>query len=107
MKLDITITITELGLDVITTKLDQLIIQGDTLMSNVADNTQKLEALTVAITEERAEVQGLLTGLRTQVQTLQDQVAAGAVASQADLDAFGAALDAALVQVRAISEPQA
>lgn len=50
-------------------------------------------------------MQGLLTGLRTQIQALQDQIAGGAVVTQADLDALGVALDAVISQVRAISEP--
>ena len=76
-------------------------------MSTLAELNTKLTDLTTAIADERTEVQGMLAGLRTQIQTLQDQIAGGSVATQADLDALGASLDAVIAQVRAISEPAA
>ena len=76
-------------------------------MSTLAELNTKLTDLTTAIADERTEVQGMLAGLRTQIQTLQDQIAGGSVVTQADLDALGASLDAVIAQVRAISEPAA
>ena len=74
-------TVREPGLDALSRKLDRLITQGDLIMSTLAELNTKLTDLTTAITEERTEVQGMLTGLRTQVQTLQDQIAGGSVAA--------------------------
>lgn len=76
-------------------------------MATIQELNTKITDLTTAIADERTEVQGLLTGLRTQIQALQDQIAGGAVVTQAEIDALGVALDVVIAQVRDISEPTA
>ena len=57
------------------------------------------------VAAEKAEVQGLLTDLKVQIQTLQDQIANGGVISQADLDALFQSVTAIDAGVKDISEP--
>lgn len=74
-------------------------------MSTLAEVQAKLEAINTVIEAERVEVQGLLAALRVQIQALQDQIGAGQLVSQAQLDALGASADAIVARVQAISEP--
>lgn len=73
-------------------------------MEDITSLNTKVDLLTAKTQEERVQVQGLLTGLRGDVQRLSDQIAAGTVATQADLDALGAKIDTAIVDTDAISE---
>lgn len=84
--------------------LNRLVNQGEHIMADIHDVQAKLDSLITATAEERAEVQALLTDLRAEVKTLQDQIANGSVVSQADLDGIATKLDEALASVRAISE---
>jgi predicted nucleic acid-binding Zn-ribbon protein len=58
------------------------------------------QELEEAIAAERAEVQGALASLKTEIQALKDQIASGSPVTPADLDNLIAA-------VKDISEPQA
>ncbi len=74
-------------------------------MATLEELQAKLTSIDTAIAEERAEVQGLLDGLRAQIQVLQDQLGAGQLVSQEQLDGLAASADAIVERVRAISEP--
>ena len=76
-------------------------------MATLDELTAKLEDINVAIGEERAEVQGLLGGLRDQIQVLQDQIGSGQLVTQEQLDGLAASADAIVARVRDISEPTA
>lgn len=76
-------------------------------MATLDELTAKLEDINVAIGEERAEVQGLLSGLRDQIQVLQDQIGSGQLVTQEQLDGLAASADAIVARVRDISEPTA
>lgn len=52
-------------------------------------------------------MQGLLAGLRDQIQALQDQIASGQLVTQEQLDGLAASADAIVDRVRSISEPEA
>lgn len=91
----------------ISRELEALRAQGVKIMATLEEVQTKLEAINTAIAEERAEVQGLLEGLRQQVQELQDQIGAGQLVTQEQLDGIGTSLDDAIAKVRAISEPVA
>lgn len=74
-------------------------------MSALTDLQDKMVAVAVAIGEEKTEVQGMLNDLKARIQALQDQIAAGTPATEADLVALSAKADEIIGQVRGISEP--
>lgn len=86
-------------------RMDALEAQGVKIMATLEEVQAKLEAINLAITEERSEVQTLLGGLRDQIQALQDQIASGTVVTQEQLDGLAASADAIVSRVRDISEP--
>lgn len=88
-------------------RLDALQAQGDLLLATIQDVNARLADIEVAIAEERAEVQALLTDLRTQIQVLQDQVGQGQLVTQEQLDELAESAEAIVERVRAISEPVA
>lgn len=94
-------------LSAITRRVTLLEVKGERLMATFAELQSKLDAINGAIDAERVEVQGLLSGLRVQIQALQDQIGAGQLVSQEQLDALAASADAIVARVQAISEPQA
>lgn len=79
--------------------------QGEEIMSALTDLQDKMVAVAVAIGEEKTEVQGMLNDLKARIQALQDQIAAGTPATEADLVALSAKADEIIGQVRGISEP--
>lgn len=79
--------------------------KGDQIMATLADLQTKMSEINDAISAERAEVQGLLGGLRGQIQSLQDQIAAGQLVTQEQLDALALSADAIVARIRDISEP--
>lgn len=81
---------------------DRLIHLGERIMTTVTQIQAKLDALSDAAAAERAEVLAALQGFRDQIKALQDQIAAGGVATQADLDAIGTTLDTAIAKVQGI-----
>lgn len=87
-------------------RMDALEAQGVRLMATIEEVQGKLGAIETAIAEERTEVQGLLQGLRDQIQALQDQIANGTVVTQEQLDGLAASADAIVDRVRSISEPE-
>lgn len=86
-------------------RMDALEAQGVRLMATIEEVQGKLVAIETAIAEERTEVQGMLQGLRDQIQTLQDQIAQGANVTQEQLDVLDAQAGAIVARVQAISEP--
>jgi flagellar hook-associated protein FlgK len=76
-------------LEIMATTLDQLKTDIATLKSDTA--------------AEAVEVSTALQGLRDQIKSLQDQIAAGTVVTQADLDALDASVVDADTAVKAIS----
>jgi hypothetical protein len=88
-------------------QLDRLIQQGDSIMSALTDLQNKMADVATAISEEKKEVQGMLTDLKTQIKALQDQIAAGGTVGDADLIALSAKADEIIGQVKGISEPVA
>jgi seryl-tRNA synthetase len=78
--------------------------QGVTIMEDIASLNAKMTALVETVNAERTEVQSLLGNLKAQVAELAVQVSAGVPVTQADLDAFGVSLDAAIAGVTQISE---
>jgi hypothetical protein len=89
----------------ITRRLYALEVQGDLLLATVQELQQKIDNIGVAVDAERVEVQGLLLDLRTQIQALQDQLGAGQLVTQEQLDGLAVAADAIVARVQAISEP--
>lgn len=89
----------------ITRRLDALEAQGVDILATLSELQTKLDDINVAIDAERAEVQGLLSGLRDQIQVLQDQLNAGQLVTQEQLDGLAASADAIVARVRDISEP--
>ena len=89
----------------ITRRLEALLAQGVTIMATVQELSDKLNEINEAITAERSEVQGLLGDLRTQIQALQDQIGAGQLVTQEQLDGLASSADAIVARVRDISEP--
>lgn len=86
-------------------RMEALEAQGEQLMATIEEVQAKLVAIETAIAEERTEVQGLLQGLRDQIQALQDQLASGALVTQEQLDGLAASADSIVARVRDISEP--
>ena len=89
-----------------------LIKQGELIMETLQTIKEKLVALGQAVVDEKTEVQGKLGTLTTQIaelgveiQTLKDQIAAGALVTQADLDALGLSVDEISLGVKDVSEP--
>lgn len=93
------------SIDAIMRRFTVLEEKGEQIMATLAELQAKIEAINITIDEERTQVQGLLVGLRAQIQALQDQIAAGSLVSQAQLDALAASADAIVARVRDISEP--
>jgi hypothetical protein len=82
-------------------------VQGDIILATLQELQAKLDDINAAIVSERAEVQALLSDLRTQIQVLQDQINSGQLVTQEQLDALAASADAIVARVRDISEPVA
>ena len=74
-------------------------------METIGSINDKMNALIARSADERVQVQGILTDVRGQIAVLAASVAAGTVATQADLDALGAKFDLAMADVQSISEP--
>lgn len=91
----------------ITSRLNALEAQGRVILATVQDLQNKLDEINAAISDERTEVQGLLGDLRAQIQVLQDQVGAGQLVTQEQLDGLAASAEAIVARVRDISEPVA
>lgn len=92
------------NLNAISRRVTSLEQQGVKIMATLAELQDKIAAINSAIDAERTEVQGLLSGLRSQIQALQDQIGAGQLVSQAQLDELAASADAIVARVQAISE---
>jgi predicted nucleic acid-binding Zn-ribbon protein len=107
MRLDIVIhtsPVDQALLQSITTQLNRVITNQEVLMEDVTSLNAKMDKLTGDIAAERAEVQSMLTDLRTQIQTLTDKLNSGVAVTQADLDALGARMDTADTAVQGISD---
>jgi hypothetical protein len=91
----------------ITSRLGRLEIQGTIIMATAADLEAKITAIGTAADAERVEVQGLLGGLRDQIQSLQDLIAQGSQVTPEQLDALGFLADSITARVQGISEPVA
>lgn len=76
-------------------------------MSTLQDLQSKIAQLASDIAAEKVEVQTMLTDLRTQVQTLSEQIAAGTPVTQEQLDTLVSSFDALDAAVKDISEPPA
>lgn len=92
-------------LGAISRRLEALEAQGVRLMATIEEVQTKLGEIEAAVAEERTEVQGLLEGLRTQIQALQDQLASGQLVTQEQIDGLAATADSIVSRVRDISEP--
>lgn len=92
-------------LGAISRRLDVLEAQRERIMATIEEVQTKLGEIEAAVAEERTEVQGLLEGLRTQIQALQDQVASGQLVAQEQIDGLAATADSIISRVRDISEP--
>lgn len=72
-------------------------------LQQVVDAVAALQATTE---EEQLEVAAAMDGLRAQITALQEQIAAGANVTPADLDALIVSLDAASSAVETIVTPE-
>lgn len=100
MRLDININFP--GLEGVCRALSSIITNQEKIMTTVTELSAKLDALDEAITQERTEVVNALTGLKGEIQTLKDQIAAGTPVSQEQLDAIGARVDAQITKTQGI-----
>ena len=85
--------------------LSLLVKQGEVIMVTLKDFQDKLVELGQTIVAEKVEVQTLLTDLKAQVKTLQDQITAGSPVSQTDLENLMLAVNDIITGVKDISEP--
>ena len=74
-------------------------------MLSLEDIQGKIAALTSVVAAAKAEVQDMLTSLKTTVATMSAQASVGAIVPAADFTALGASLDDLIVKIQGISEP--
>lgn len=82
--------------------LATLLSKVTTMAESVQTLNDKLDALATAHAEERAEWLALLQGFQAEIARLNDIIANGGNVSQADLDALGARLDAAVETAKGV-----
>jgi len=80
---------------------------GAKIMATLQDLKDKVALLTTTIADEKAEVTAKLAELSTQIQALKDQLAAGTLVTQADLDGLAAQVDALTIAAEDITVPDA
>lgn len=74
-------------------------------MATLQELKDAIASVKADIVSEKNEVQALLGALKTQIQDLKDQITAGGLVSQADLDALSASVSEIDAGVKDISEP--
>ena len=88
----------------VVSKLSNLTIQGENLMSTVAEVQAALQAVADAAAAEKAEVTAALTGLTDQIASLQAAIDAGAGVTAEDLAGLQATAVSLVAQVQGIKE---
>lgn len=90
------------GMDDTRKLLNSLLTQGEMIMATMQDLQTAITQVTTDAAIAKAAVVTTMTGLATQVATLQAQVAAGSGVTPADLDTLLATINNADVQVKDI-----
>lgn len=83
-------------------RLNYILERINEMAETVATLNEKLDKLTETQAAERQEWLDLLKGFKDEIKRLSDLVAAGGVATQADLDALGGRIDAAVTATQGI-----